>query len=220
MATARALAEKGARLILVARNKGRLDAIAAEIPNALAVPADVTDPEQAVSLVDTAQRAYGRIDILINNAGRAMFSVVEQIDVHEYRELLDLNVIAPLRLMQLVIPLMRSQGGGTILNISSMVTRANIPMIAGYSSTKYALNSLTLTAREELAGDNIRVCLMRPGLVDTEFGNNTSRQEPEALRYSPTGELLPHVHSSESVARQIVQMLEADEFEVDMPNQH
>lgn len=220
LATAKALAERGARLALVARNAEKLAAAALDLDGAVAITADVTDPDQAGRAVREAVTKLRRIDVLINNAGRTMFSPVEAINLELYRELLELNVIAPLRLMQLVAPIMRGQGGGTILNVSSMVTRTNIPMIGGYSSTKYAMNSLTLTAREELAKDGIRVCLIRPGLVDTEFGANTAMPEPDALRRTESGELHAYVHSSEAVAAKILELLDSDLAELDFPNAH
>lgn len=220
LASARLLAEKGARLALAARSEARLRQIASELGNATPIPADITNAASAESLVRKAHDNLGGIDVLINCAGRTMFAPVESLDIDVYRELLELNVVGPLRLMQLVIPHMRKAGGGTILNVSSMVTRAHIPGIAGYSSTKYALNSLSLTAQIELAEAGIRVAVFRPGLVDTDFGNNTALPEPDYLRRGEDGALKSYVHSADSVAARLVQMLEADETDVDMPNPH
>lgn len=216
LAAARKLATQGAMLVLAARHQEKLSALAATLPNALAVPTDVTNPSEAQALVRGAIGHFGRIDILINCAGRAMFATVEKIEVDYYRALWELNVAAPLALMQLVIPHMRRQGGGLILNVSSMATRRYIPNIAAYASTKYALNALTLTARQELAKDNIVVSLIRPGVVDTDFGRNTPSPEPEALRFAADGTLLPHVLSPELIAEKISELIQSGEAELDV----
>ncbi len=83
--------------------------------------------------------------------------------IGEFRELFELNVVAPLVAVQAVIPIMREQGGGVIINISSRLSKLHIPALAGYASTKYMVNALTFTACEELTQDSIRVCLVIPG---------------------------------------------------------
>ena len=118
--------------------------------------------------------------------------------------------------MQLVIPHMRQQGGGAILNVSSMSTRRTIPNIAGYASTKYALNALSLTARQELANDGIRISIIRASLVDTDFGQNAPSPEPVALRRAPDGSLLPNVLSPEKVAEKICELIRSGEAEFDL----
>jgi short-subunit dehydrogenase len=118
--------------------------------------------------------------------------------------------------MQLVIPHMRKQGGGTILNISSQASTKYIPFIAGYASTKFAINNLSLTAREELAKDNIIVSILKPGIVDTDFGKNTKSPEPDTLRYDSDGKLLPHVISTEVVADAVIDLLKSGKAELDV----
>jgi short-subunit dehydrogenase len=110
--------------------------------------------------------------ILVNNAGQGLLSPVETVDLDEYRDIMELNVFAVLSAKQAVMPIMRKQGGGTILNVSSMVSKNTFPMLAAYASTKYALNALSLTAREELAKDNIIVSVFHPKMTATDFGHN------------------------------------------------
>lgn len=215
-ATARQLSDLGARLVLASRDSEGLRELEAELPGAVAVPTDVTKQEEAARLVDETIDRFGRIDVLVNNAGRAMAKPVEHIDVAEYTQLLELNVIAPLRLMQLVIPHMRAQGGGQIVNMSSQASTKTIPFIAGYASTKFALNNLSLTAREELAQDGIAVSLVKPGIVDTDFGKNTPSPEPDALRYAPDGSLLPHVISPTAVAAAVADVIRSRDAELDL----
>jgi NADP-dependent 3-hydroxy acid dehydrogenase YdfG len=216
LATARHLASLGASLVLAARDADALRTLEQELPGSLAVTADVTDPDDAAGLVDAAIARFGRIDVLINNAARAMAKPVEHIDLAEYTELLELNLLAPLRLMQLVIPQMRQQGGGQIVNLSSQASTKYIPYIAGYASTKFALNNLSLTAREELAKDGITVSIVKPGIVDTDFGTNTPSPEPDALRRDSDGNLLPHVIAPTTVAAAVADIIGSGDAELDL----
>lgn len=168
-AFARLAAEKGARLVLAARRADRIEVLAAQLPDAIAVPTDVTDFEQVRALVSAAVEHFGRVDVLVNNAGQGLHVPVEQLEVDDYEAVVRLNVLAPLVAMQAVLPIMRSQGGGTIVNVSSGTSRMTLPGVGGYSSTKCALNQLSLTAREEWAGDNVVVSLVYPIATATEF---------------------------------------------------
>ena len=210
------LARMGAKVVLAGRREELLRQLAEELPGALPVSVDITNPEETQRLIERICGEFGRIDILINCAGQAMFSTVESIDISQYEDLLQLNLVAPLRLMQLVIPHMRTQGGGVIVNVSSMASKRNIPRIAGYASTKSALNSLSLTAREELSKEGITVSVVGPGIVDTDFGRNTKSPEPEGLRRSPNGALLPHVLSPAVVAEKIAELIRSGDAELDI----
>ena len=214
-ATSRLLASRGAKLVLAARTKSTLDALEAELPGAIAVPTDVREVEDVTILVEAALAKFGRIDILVNLAGQAMWAPVEQVDVEHYRNLLDLNVLGYLRTMQAVIPVMRRQGGGMIVNVSSMVSMAHRPNLAGYASTKAAVNTLTLTAREELRESNIIVCLIRPRLVETEFGNNAAMPEPAALR-DRANPNAPPMDTPELVAETIAELIETEAAEMNL----
>ena len=124
-ATARAAALSGARVVLLARRKDRIEALAREIGNeALAVVCDVTHPEQVKQAVHAAAQKYGRIDVLVNNAGQGLHATIEEIGIEDFKDVLDLNCVAPLVMMQAVIPHMRRQGAGSIVNVSSGATLA------------------------------------------------------------------------------------------------
>ena len=146
-ATARLLAHQGAKVALVARSAPTLQQLANELPDAFAVPTDIRDEAAVQAMVEHVHQHYGRIDVLINNAGQGMHVPVEQASLEQYRALFQLNVVGVLSAMQAVIPLMREQGGGVIINISSGTTKMVIPHVGPYASTKSALNALTLTAR-------------------------------------------------------------------------
>lgn len=169
-ATARAAAEAGARLVLAARDRTRLEALAADLPEALAVPTDMRDPDDIRRLVDEAVAAYGGVDILVNNAGQGLHVPVEQIRIEDLKSITELNVHGPLLAMQAVIPLMRASGRGCIVNVSSGTTRLGAPVGAGgYSATKAALNMLSQAARAELADDGIAVSTVYPFVTATRF---------------------------------------------------
>ena len=172
LATARLFTLQGARVVLVARSADILTQIAQDLPDSLVVPTDMRDIAAIRQMVATVQQHYGRIDILVNNAGQGMHVPIEHADIEMYRALLDLNVVGVLAAMQAVIPIMRAQGGGQIINISSGLSKRIVPNVGPYASTKYTLNALSLTARLELAPDNIRVGVVYPGITATNFSQN------------------------------------------------
>ena len=192
LATARLFAREGARLALAARSADALDALAAELPGALAIPTDMRDAAAIRRMVETAADHFGRVDILVNNAGQGMHVPVAEADLDAYRSVLELNVIGVLCAMQAVVPIMRREGGGVIVNVSSGTSKRIIPGVGPYTSTKYALNALSLTARLELAPDNIRVGVVYPGITATDFHRNAAsihmdpaRQQAMALTADP-----------------------------------
>ncbi len=168
-ATARAASRAGARVVLTARREDRITKLADELGDALAVSCDVTDRGQVDSAVTAAVEHFGRIDVLVNNAGQGLQATIDAIDPGDFRAIIELNLIAPLVVMQAVLPVMRRQGGGTIVNISSGTTFGAIPGTGAYTATKYALEKLTDIARAELADKGIVVSTMLPFLTDTEF---------------------------------------------------
>jgi NADP-dependent 3-hydroxy acid dehydrogenase YdfG len=221
-ATARVFADAGAKLVLAARSADKLAAVANSLParaEPLIVPTDMTDQAQVQALIDTAYDRFGQIDIVINNAGQAALGAVATINPALYRQIIELNLFGPLSMIQAVVPKMRAQGGGVIINISSQVSKMAIPGIGAYASTKYALNGLSLTARNELAAENIRVVLFHPGRTSTEFGNNALSETPGAGPGSPGGQPLPEPDSAEAVAHKILEAAIAEPAEMGMSPQ-
>lgn len=172
LAIAKELSKRGAKVVLAARSADKLASISAEISGSLSITTDMTKPDDIKKLVSETAQKFGRIDILINNAGQGLYAPVEKIDLKEYESIMNLNVFSVVRAMQEVIPVMRKQKEGVILNISSMVSKNYYPYLAAYSSTKYALNAISLTARQELEDDGIVVSVFHPRLTKTEFGAN------------------------------------------------
>jgi short-subunit dehydrogenase len=195
LATARRFASEGAKLVLVARSQEKLQALAQELATsdceAIARPADMRDQKAVESMISETFAYFGRIDILINNAGQAAVGYVETVNVDDFLRIWELNVLGPLYAMQAAIPKMRAFGG-LIINISSMVTKMHIPALAAYASTKCALNMLSETARVELEKDNIRVLTVFPRMTSTDFGKNSlgdqtirQRQRSSHPAYTP-----------------------------------
>jgi NAD(P)-dependent dehydrogenase (short-subunit alcohol dehydrogenase family) len=167
--TARAASRAGARVILLARREDRIRKLATALGDALAIRCDVTEQSQITDAVGAAADKFGRIDVLINNAGQGLQAPIEEIKIEDYRELLNLNLVAPLMMMQAVVPLMRKQGAGSIVNVSSGITFAPIPHTGAYNSSKAALNMLSNIARGELAQAGIAVSTMYPSITATDF---------------------------------------------------
>lgn len=170
-AAAKALTEKGASVVLSSRDENVLNQTAQSIVNrtTLAVPADVTRREDVARLVATTVNHFGKIDVLINNAGLGLVAKVDEIRDEDIETVFAVNVLGPLYCLQQVVPVMRSGGGGIIVNVSSKITSIATTGSGGYRASKCALNALSDAARLELRGSNIRVVTVFPGLTSTEF---------------------------------------------------
>jgi len=219
-AIAKKLAAAGAKVVLAARSDEKLAMLAHELPGSVAVHTDMTNQADIQNLIDRTMEIDGRIDILINNAGQGMYGPTESIDIDKYKHIMNLNVHGPLYAMQLVIPHMRAEGGGMILNISSRVSKNYFPNLSAYASTKYALNAISLTAREELKKDNIIVSVFHPKMTATSFGKNSVNAEPatrEAYAENARASGM-EVDTPEQVADKILEQIASEEAEVSMPS--
>ncbi|HUI72582.1 MAG TPA: SDR family NAD(P)-dependent oxidoreductase [Spirochaetia bacterium] len=219
LAAARLLSQHGARLALVARSSDKLREIAKGMPESFPFTADMTKESNIRAMVDAVVKHFGRIDVLINNAGQGLYGPIEATDLAQYRSIMELNVFGPVAAMQAVIPVMRKQGGGLILNVSSAVSKMYIPHLGAYASTKYALNAVSLTSRQELAADNIRVGIMLPGMTATDFGKNALGTRPQgslrpAAAQGSSAPPMPRTETAEEVAQKILEALISEEAEV------
>lgn len=210
-ATARLLHRAGARPVLAARRADRLTALSGELADALAVPTDMTDPAQVRALVDAAVARYGRVDGLVNNAGASFHGHVEEIDLVDFLQLLQLNVVSVVAAIQAVLPVMRRQHAGRIVNVSSGTTVIAPPGVGAYAASKSAVNMLSTVARKELAGDGIPVSLVLPSITATEFGGGMFRDGA-----TPRPGMV--VHSPEYVGRVILRALRTGEERIDIPH--
>src|ERR1700747_1390489 len=172
LATSIALSERGAKVALLARSSDALQELAQKLPGSLPVTVDMTQFGRVREAVAAVHRHYGRVDGLVNNAGRSYAGAVEEIDPVIFDEIFHLNVLGPIVAMQAVIPLMRAQGGGSILNINSGTAFMTVPQYSVYSSSKRALLGFSLSARAELEKDHIVVSEVYPFVTATNFGKN------------------------------------------------
>lgn len=199
-ATAKALAREGVRVGLLARRAERLDAVAEAIRqtggHALVCPADVTDAAAVDEAVQRLLGAWGRIDLLVNNAGRGMAAPFQTTTVEELRALLEVNLISVFTATRAVLPGMLKAGSGHVINVSSIVGRRGIPYRSAYSATKFALVGLTESLRVELKRTGIHVSLVYPIYTETEF-HDVGVQRAAPIHRGP-------VQSAEQVARAIV----------------
>jgi NAD(P)-dependent dehydrogenase (short-subunit alcohol dehydrogenase family) len=184
-ASARQLARAGFRVAVAARRGDRLEAlskaIAQEGGDALPVTTDLSDELQTKRLVERTLDTYGRIDVLVNNAGFSPAGALEQLPRSEVLRTFQVNLLAGLQLIGEVTPLMRKQGGGRIINMSSLAGQVPAPLAVVYAGTKGALEAATACLRLELAAWKIRLSLIIPGFVDTPTFDNT-REAAQPLR--------------------------------------
>ena len=209
-ATARLAHARGARVVLVARRTDRLEALEKELDGSLAVTADVTRVADRQAIVDLTTERFGRIDVLVNNAGRGLHLPLDEVDPDDYAAILDLNVGSGLAMMQAVLPSMRDRGEGAIVNISSGTTRRVIPGLGAYAATKAALNMLSSVARAEFAGDGIVVSTVLPTYTDSEF-HDVLQAGAEQQRTPMAAD------TSEHVAEEILRAVETGVAEIDLP---
>lgn len=171
-ATARKFAAAGANLMLVARSKKRLDAIAEELRDKTHVevfPMDVRDEDACVNLLKRAAFEFGRVDILVNNAGYHERGPVANVSAENLGLMIDVNLRAPIFLTRIALPYLEDTGGGAIINVGSLAGRAPIPGSATYAASKAGLRAFTYAIAEEMADSKIKFAVVSPGPIDTGF---------------------------------------------------
>jgi NADP-dependent 3-hydroxy acid dehydrogenase YdfG len=180
-ATAEALAEEGATVVVAARREERLSELVERLNGdggrALAVECDVTDEEQAHALIQRAKDEFGQVDILVNNAGVMQLSKIEKGLSDEWRTMFDVNVMGLLYTTDAAVQVMKEQGSGHLVNVSSVAGRKSGPLRGAYSGTKFAVNAISEALRQELIEDNIRVTVVEPGAVETELPDHITDEE-------------------------------------------
>jgi NADP-dependent 3-hydroxy acid dehydrogenase YdfG len=179
-ATARMLSAQGARVVLGARRQDRIQALARALggdDKALAVTTEVTDRAQVKRLVDAAVQTYGRIDVMINNAGVMPQAPLERLKVDEWDRMIDVNIKGVLYGIAAALPYMQRQKSGHFINVSSVAGHKVGPGFAVYAATKHAVRALSEGLRQEVKPYNIRTTIISPGAVATELPESTS--EPD-----------------------------------------
>jgi len=186
-ATARYLAERGAPIVLGARRVDRLEALASELTRAgakaVALETDVTDVAQVRRLVDAAVEKFGRIDVMLNNAGLMPQSPLARLKIDEWDRMIDVNIKGVLYGIAASLPHMQRQKSGHIINVSSVAGHKVRANGAVYSATKSAVRVLTEGLRQEVKPYNIRTTIISPGAVDSELPQSISEPDvAEAIR--------------------------------------
>ena len=215
----------GIKLVLASRDRSLLEVVATKCrqhqAQVLVIPTDLSQQEQVESLAQQAIAHYGRIDVLVNNAGYGQMGPIELIPPAAAKKQFAVNFHAPLILSQAMIPVMRSQGGGKIINVSSLGGRVPFPTAGMYSCSKFALEALSDVMRMELKAFNIRVSVVEPGPVVTDFfrvaGQNIRETIPdyEQTPYAPIFENIQDIDkqlallgwSAEKTARAIAKII-------------
>jgi short-subunit dehydrogenase len=172
LSTAIALSDRGGKVALFARGSDALQKLARQLPGSLPVTVDMTEFDRVREAIRAVHQHYGHVDGLVNNAGRSYAASIEEIEPALFDEIFHLNVLGPIVAMQAVIPAMRAQGGGCIVNINSGTAFMTIPQYSVYSASKRALLGFSLTARAELEKDRIVVSEIYPFITATNFGKN------------------------------------------------
>ena len=211
-AVALEFAHRGARVALASRNRPALDELAAAIKaeggGALVIPTDVTAEGAVKEMADAAIRELGGIDILVNNAGIGLTAPIGDASTADVEAVFGLNVLAAAAAIRAVIPIMRAQRSGMIINISSMAGRVVIPRIGYYSASKFALTAIGDALRMEESHRGIKVMNVFPGTTRSSFGENRL-----GTRGRQAHQVLPPV-SAEKVARRIASAVERDQRSV------
>jgi NAD(P)-dependent dehydrogenase (short-subunit alcohol dehydrogenase family) len=212
-ATARVFAERGLAVALVGRRLDRLDDVVDEVSaaggRALAVPADLAEPSAPGRVVDAVIEAFGRLDVLVNNAATYKLQHVDQFTLSEFDHHVAVNLRAPYFFVQAALPALRDSPAPVIVNVSSAAAAMYRPSQTVYGLTKAALEHLTMNLAAELAPDGIRVVCVRPGPVRTDF--HLATPDPaERLRVLGTLVPLGRVGEPDEVARWIAHLVDLD----------
>jgi NAD(P)-dependent dehydrogenase (short-subunit alcohol dehydrogenase family) len=199
-ATALAFAAAGAKVVIAARRAERLKALAAQIEGAgrtaFAVPADVTREEDVLRLFASAVERFGRVDVLINNAGIADARPTDALSLERWRQVIDTNLTSAFLCSREALRLMKPQGRGRIINIGSLSAHVPRPDSAAYTASKFALDGLTRSMAVDARGHGIAVSIFHPGMVMSELAPGMAAAPAELMsEASDTADILVHMAS-------------------------
>ena len=203
LAIAKLFAAKGAGVVMASRDAGRVEAARGTVgfpERTLAVAGDVSRQADIALLLNATINRFGRVDIWVNNAGLGLQDSVAGMDMAGCRRMFDVNFFGAIEAIQAVIPVMKKQGGGCIINISSVAGHIAVPYMAAYCATKHALNAISKAARVELRDTGIHVMTVCPGYVRTGFSANTIK----GAERRPLAENVRRGITAERVARAVL----------------
>lgn len=186
-AISKLFADRGASVVLLSRDAGRAEAARHRVghtEHTIALACDVRNREEIDRVLGLTMHHFDRLDVWVNNAGQGLISSVANAEMADIRDIFETNFFGAVSAMQAVIPVMKQQGWGTIINISSVAGHVPLPFSGFYSSTKFALNAMGKAARIELKNSKINVLTVCPGYVRTEFSANAKRRG-ESIQVRP-----------------------------------
>lgn len=191
--------QRGDKVAATARNTATLDDLVHQYGDAvLPLQLDVTDRDAVFAAVTSAHEAFGHLDVVINNAGYGLFGTVEEITEQQLRDQLDTNLFGVLHVTQAVLPILREQGSGHIIQISTIGGVAAFPALGGYHASKWALEGLSESLAQEVAGFGIKVTLVEPGGFDTDWNGASATVAAAQPQYAPLHEAMEQRRSSPS----------------------
>jgi short-subunit dehydrogenase len=184
-------AKKGAKVVLLSRDLERMNGVEGEVrkagSEALSIPCDVSKEHECRRWVPQVIERFGRVDVLINNAGYGHYSSIENLTTDNLRQIFDTNLMGSIWCAQAVIPEMRKRGEGHIVNVSTIISRRAIPYMSAYCMTKFAMNAFDESLRLELRHSGVGVSLVCPGLTATDFQMNAKKSGAKPPRENTAG---------------------------------
>jgi len=219
-AIGKAFADEGAYCVLLSRDAGRAEAARARIgktDRTMALACDVRNREEMDRVISLTRHHFKRIDVWVNNAGHGVSDAVATMDIPAFRSMFETNFFATVEAMQAVLPLMREQGSGTIINISSVAGHLPLPYSAGYSATKFAMNAMGKAANVEMAGTGVNVLTVCPGYVKTDFSATVVKRRDSANSVKTVKPQNQPGISAERVARAVLAGYRNQKREVIVP---
>lgn len=199
---AEAFSAEGASLVVAARDMPALDGLAGRLGDAMAVQTDVRAVEDLYRLVDAVEAEFGRLDVMVNNAGVAIYGPFEDVTETDFDLMMDTNVKGAFFGSQAAFRLMKRQGSGHIINISSIAGKWHLPNESAYNASKWALNGFTGTLRMEAQRHNVKVTTVCPGGIDTPFWHHMSYLPFPTDKIDPSRDFL----KPDEVAKTVVQI--------------
>ncbi|MET7654524.1 SDR family NAD(P)-dependent oxidoreductase [Streptomyces sp. NPDC005486] len=151
---------------------------------------DVTDRTAVVAAVAAAQERFGGLDVVVNNAGYGLFGAIEEVSAEQFRQQLEVNVLGPFHVTQAVLPILREQGRGHIIQISSIGGVATFPLLGTYHASKWGLEAFSESLAQEVAGFGIKVTLVEPGAYGTDWGGSSAVWAEGQPQYQPIREAM------------------------------
>ena len=209
---AKFLSEQGAIPVLVARSVEKLESVGAQLTGAHELIAmDVTQQEQVQQVIDHVIQRYGKIDVLLNNAGYGKFDSLLDMSVDDFSEMMNVNYLGTVRCTKAVLPYMLQRGEGHIVNVASMAAKIGTARSTSYTATKHAVYGFSNSLRQELRGTGITVSTVNPGPIDTPFFELAD----------PSGNYISNIRwfimKPEHVARKMVRLIDRKQEEINLP---